>query len=667
MTVAKRMMQPEDLYRVRNLTDPVLSPDDSRVAWVESVADESSDRLRSSIWVAPSDGSAPPTPFTEGPGDNSPRWSPDGRYLAYVSVSPDAMAELRLAPLSGGVPRALGKFSGPVSQPAWSPDSSRVVVVSPTGTSRPAAELSPVERNEARVVRGLAARYDNVGWFDGRRHLFVVDVATGAARQLTNGDHDDVDPSWSADGQTIAFASDRDPQRDDRQLRSDLFVVPAGGGRARRLTSGGGRVSAPAFSPDGARIAFVGHEGGRSWNRDAHVFVLPADGSSAPETVAPATDRPVVSMLWAPPPFRWVSDDEIAMIVMDHGSVVLHAARLSDSKSRVVVGGDRQIDSFSVSSDRRTVVFTSVWPDSPPECYAAQLRAPGAGGMRGASALRQISRANEALLSEIALGAVERATVVTDDGTEIEYFTIAPPGRSQKPLPVHLDIHGGPHGAWPAGRFLPFHQTVAAAGYLVLLPNPRGSSSYGQAFTEACTGDWGGADAADIGACVDDVIARGLGDEHRLFVGGGSYGGFMTAWLVGHTKRFKAATAMAAVIDQASMIGTSDIPGFVEFNFGRLWEHTHEYERRSPLTYARDITTPVLILHWEGDLRVPISQGEELFAALRILKRPVEFVRYPGGSHVARAPSQNIDWVRRLLAWNERHDPRSAKGRRRRT
>jgi dipeptidyl aminopeptidase/acylaminoacyl peptidase len=201
---------------------------------------------------------------------------------------------------------------------------------------------------------------------------------------------------------------------------------------------------------------------------------------------------------------------------------------------------------------------------------------------------------------------------------------------------------------------------MAAAGYLVLLPNPRGSSSYGQAFTEACTYDWGGADAADIGACVDDVIARGLGDENRLFVGGGSYGGFMTAWLVGHTKRFKAATAMAAVIDQMSMLGTSDIPGFVEFNFGRLWDHLPEYERRSPLTYAPDITTPVLILHWEGDLRVPISQGEELFAALRILKRPVEFVRYPGGSHVSRAPSQAIDWARRLLAWNERHDPGSA-------
>jgi dipeptidyl aminopeptidase/acylaminoacyl peptidase len=664
--MAKRGILPEDLYRIRQLSDPVLSPDGMRVAWVEAEVDDEADRLRTSIHVAPADGSGSGEPFTQGPADNSPRWSPDGRHLAYVSAASDGLAELRLAPLTGGVPRRLGSFEGPVSQPAWSPDSTRVVVVSPTGMGSPASDHSATERNEPRVVRGLAARYDNVGWFEGRRQLFVIDVASGDTRQITSGDYDNFDPAWSADGTTIAFASDRDPQRDDRQLRSDLFVVPAGGGRAKRLTSGEGRVAAPAFSPDGSRIAFVGHEGGESWNRDAHVFVIPADGAAPPVTLAPADDRPVPLVLWVPPPFRWLSGHEVAMLVMDRGSVVLRTARLTDSKSKVVVGGDRQIDGFSVSSDRRRVVFTSAWPDSPSECYSAQLAPPEGRAGRAARTVRQISRANTAFVSEVALGSVERASVTAEDGTPIEYFTIAPPGRTPKPLGVHLDIHGGPHGAWPAGRFLAFHQTVAAAGYLVLLPNPRGSSGYGQAFTEACTGDWGGADAGDLGACVDDAIARGLGDVNRLFVSGGSYGGFMTAWLVGHTKRFKAATAMAAVIDQASMVGTSDISGFVEFNFGRLWEHTHEYEKRSPLTYARNITTPVLILHWEGDLRVPISQGEELFAALRLLKRPVEFVRYPGGSHVSRAPSQNLDWMRRLLEWNERHDPRSAKGRRRR-
>jgi dipeptidyl aminopeptidase/acylaminoacyl peptidase len=537
--------------------------------------------------------------------------------------------------------------------------------VSRTGLGPPPAEQPASERHAPRVVRGLAARFDNIGWYEGRHHLFVIDVASGTSRQITKGDHDNVDPSWSPDGTTIVFSSDRDPQRNDRQHRSDLYAVPAAGGRPQRLTDGKGRVSVPAFSPDGSHIAFAGHQSGTSWNQDAHVFVVPSDGSGEPQALAPATDRPVLFVPWAPPPFRWLSDDEIAMLVSDGGGIALHVARLSEPKSKVVIGGDRQIDGFSVSGDRG-VVFTSAWPDSPSECYSASLGPAGLTPSRRRTAMRRISRANDAVLAEVELGPATRQRVTAADGTAIEYFVVRPPGKSSTPLPVHVDVHGGPHGAWPSGRFLSFHQTVAAAGYVVVLPNPRGSSGYGQAFTQACTGDWGGADSGDILACVDDVVAGGLGDEDRLFVGGGSYGGFMTSWLVGHTRRFKAATAMAAVIDQASMFGTTDIPGFVEFNFGLPWERPEEFALRSPLTYAPNITTPVLILHWEGDLRVPISQGEELYGVLRRLGRPVEFVRYPGGSHVSRSPSQNIDWARRLVEWNDRHDPASRKGRSRR-
>ncbi len=652
--MARRRLRPEDLYRIVTLADPAVSPDGTRVAWVQSQAQEESDRLRTSIWVAPFDGSEAPSPFTEGPGDSTPRWSPDGRFLSYLSVPPEGPAELRLASLSGGVPRRLGTFEGPVSQPAWSPDSSRIVVVSATGLRRPPADLSAAERNAPRVVRGLAARYDNVGWFEGRRHLFVVDVATGASRQITRGDFDDVDPAFAPDGATIAFSSDRDPHRNDRQLRSDIFVVPAAGGRPHRVTGGAGRAAAPAFSPDGSRIAFAGHQAGAAWNQDAHVFVVPAEGGE-PTTLAPSVDRPVPLMPWAPAPFQWLSDEEIAYLVMDRGNVGLHVGRLGESRSKAIVAGERQIDGFSVAGDGRSAAFTSSWPDSPSACYATLLGAKGTLATRRA-AVRKISQANDALLADVELGPVARSTITAADGTPVEYFTILPPGKVTSPLPVHLDIHGGPHGAWPSGRFLAFHQAIAAAGYVLVLPNPRGSSSYGQAFTQACTGDWGGADAADILACVDDVIARGLGDERRQFVGGGSYGGFMTSWLVGRTRRFKAATAMAAVIDQTSMFGTSDIPGFVEFNFGLPWQNRVEFELRSPLTSAPEITTPVLILHWEGDLRVPISQGEELYAVLRRLGRPVEFVRYPGGSHVFRTPSQTIDWMRRLLAWNERYD-----------
>jgi dipeptidyl aminopeptidase/acylaminoacyl peptidase len=193
----------------------------------------------------------------------------------------------------------------------------------------------------------------------------------------------------------------------------------------------------------------------------------------------------------------------------------------------------------------------------------------------------------------------------------------------------------------------------------VVLPNPRGSSSYGQEFTAACTGDWGGGDFEDILACCDDVVERGVGDGGRMFVTGGSYGGFMTSWLVGHSSRFRAATAVAAVVDQTSMALTSDIPEFSVFNMGgTLWERREEYERLSPVRYLPQVSTPVLVIHWEGDLRVPMGQAEELYTGLRLLGKEAELVRYPGGFHIFRTPSQAVDWTRRMLDWNQRHDPR---------
>ena len=199
----------------------------------------------------------------------------------------------------------------------------------------------------------------------------------------------------------------------------------------------------------------------------------------------------------------------------------------------------------------------------------------------------------------------------------------------------------------------------------MLLPNPRGSATYGQQFTAACTGDWGGADCEDILACCDDLVERGIADERRMFLSGGSYGGFMTSWIVGHSKRFRAATAVAAVIDQTSMALTTDIPEFAVFNMGGTpWSRPEEYEKRSPLRYLPAVSTPVLVIHWEGDIRVPISQGEELYAGLRLLGKQAELARYPGGFHILRTPSQAVDMTKRILDWNEQHSSRPTRSRR---
>lgn len=646
----KRGFRPDDAYRLRAASDPDMSPDGRRVAFSVVDTDQEQDRLRWSIWVVPVDGSAPPRRFSEGPADKRPRWSSDGRWLAYISVGADEgdHAELRLAPLDGGVPSRLGELPGPVEDFAWSPDATRIVVVCRVGAPDP---TTAQERNAPRIPRGLAARLDGVGWQDGRRHLFIIEVETGAARQLTRGEYDHEDPSFSPDGGLVTFVSDRHPRRDDRQFRSDVWTVAASGGRPRRLTDGKGSASFPTFSPDGETIAFVGEDDDR-WDSDTYVFLVPVDGGAPAERLAPELDRPTVLWPGQPAPFAWVSDRDLLVLIADHGAVRLHRGRVGQRSTREVIGGDLLIDGLAACPGRRIIAFSGSWPDQPSELFAAGA----AGGDRV-----QLTNLNAEFLEEVELAPVGRSTVVRPDGTEVEYFTILPSGgaASARRVPLHIDIHGGPHASWPSGRWLALHQSIAAAGYAVVLPNPRGSTSYGQAFTRACTGDWGGGDAEDILACCDDLVERGIADGTRMFVSGGSYGGFMTSWLVGHTERFSAATAVAAVVDQTSMALTTEIPEFALFHMGgKPWDRRAEYELRSPLTYLPNVRTPVQVIHWEGDIRVPISQGEELYSGLRVLGRKTEIVRYPGGFHIMRTPSQAVDMTRRILAWNGQHDKR---------
>jgi dipeptidyl aminopeptidase/acylaminoacyl peptidase len=648
--MANRGFRPDDAYRLRAASDPDLAPDGRRVAFAVVDTDQEEDRLRWSIWVAPADGAAPPRRFTEGPADKQPRWSPDGRWLAYISVTDDQPdhAHLRLALLEGGSPVHLGELPGPVGDFAWSPDARQIVAVCRVGAPD-LANASAQERNAPRVPRGLAARLDGVGWHEGRRHLFIVDVETGAARQLTRGDYDHDDPSFSPDGASVAFVSDRHPRRDDRQFRSDVWIVPAGGGRPHRLTDGKGSAAFPTFSPDGQTIAFAGQADDR-WDTDTHVCVVSAAAGAPAERLAPGLDRPTGLWPGLPAPFAWVGDRDLLMLIADHGAVTLHRVRLGQRASREVIGGDIQIDGFAARPGRRTLAFTASWPDRPSELFAAPI---------GGTDPVQLTGLNTEFLAEVELAPVNRSTVVRPDGTQVEYFTILPADRAARGLPMHIDIHGGPHASWPSSRWLALHQSIAAAGYALVLPNPRGSTSYGQAFASGCTGDWGGADAQDILACCDDLIERGIADGGRMFVSGGSYGGFMTSWLVGHSDRFRAATAMAPVVDQTSMALTTEIPEFALFSMGGdPWQRRAEYELRSPLSSLPNVKTPVLVVHWEGDIRVPVSQGDELYTGLRLLGRKAEMVRYPGGFHIVRTPSQAVDLTRRMIAWDAQHDTR---------
>jgi len=655
--VAKRRIKPDDHYLLKNVSDPQISPDGKTVAYVQSWSQRELDETHFAVYVAPTDGRSPARRITQGDHDFSPRWSPDGKYLAFVSNRGDKN-QLYVARLDGGDPRQLTTAEHGVSQPAWSPDGSKIAYSARVGKHKSEKDKTPLEKAEPRVIRNLRYKLDGIGFFDERRlKIFVVDVASGSQKQITRGDYFDDQPEWSPSGRSIAFVSDRQPKRHERQWRTDVWVVPADGGRPRKVTRSRGAAANPTFSPDGKQIAYVGHEHSESGlAKNVHLMLVAANGRTAPKPVSDTIDRSVAGWpaFMAGRTFEWVPNGRsILFLAPDRGTVALYRASTGRKSVRKVLDGERQIDGFCLGPDGKRIAFVASWLTNPPEIYTTTLN--------GGSRETNVSHANDELKSQVAMGRVERVKSRGRDGWEIESFALYPPGYKRgKAIPLVLNVHGGPHGYHPGRGWIEF-QSLAAAGYVVLLPNPRGSISYGEKFTEAVVADWGGEDYEDVMLAVDTMVRRRIADPERLYIGGYSYGGFMGSWAVGHTDRFQAAVVGAPVSNHVSMFGNGDIPLFdVHEIGGSPFEIPDEYRFRSPTTYLENVHTPVLLVHHEGDLRCPIGQSEEIFHGLKLLGREVEFVRYPGGFHTfnTHTPSQVIDRTKRTLAWYQGHAPR---------
>ncbi len=664
-------MRPVDIMSLCSAQDPHLSANGNLVAWCETSLDKEADRAFTRIMTAPADGSAPPRPFTEGPADLQPRFSPDGRHLAFLSAD-GGQPSLRLAPMSGGMPRTV-ELPGPMSYLAWSPSGDRVVLVVNLGGR--SQDDSPQAHNAPVVVRGLFGRLDGAGYRSGRDHLFVLDVSTGALHQVTRGDYDHAFPEFSPDGERLVFVSDRGQGRDDRLVHQDLWAMAASGGRLARLTRGFGGAQYPTFSPDGKKVAFAGAaRPADAFHRDPGIFVVDSDGRGNPERLVPELDRPTGITLGPGRPFAWIADDELVFNVADRGSLAWYRARLGARKPIEVATGELQSYGVAVggSGRGRRIAYEAKWVDQPSEIFVAAVH----GGTKAV----QVSDAGKNLLGAVELLPATRHRATSPDGIEVEYFLMRPrpaqaggggrrsvsrsSGRARgvAPPPIFVEIHGGPSLYNPLSELLGFYQVLAGAGYAVVLPNPRGSIGYGEGFRRLAMHDWGGGDLADIEACADDAIERGNGDVRRQFVGGYSYGGFMTAWTIGHTGRFKAAIVGAPVVDQVSMFGTTDIPWFSAAHIGGdPWTEPDAFRARSPLTHLPQATTPVLLHVNEGDLRCPPGQSDQLYSALRWLGKEVEYVRYPGGSHLSffptmgGTPSQSVDRMTRFLDFLGRH------------
>jgi dipeptidyl aminopeptidase/acylaminoacyl peptidase len=642
-----RGMVPADLTRIRFASDARVSPDGRVVAFVLTTLSEERDEYLSQIWLVDTAGGEPRR-FTAGPRrDTAPRWSPDGARLAFVSErEATKKGQLYVMPVAGGEPTRLTDLRHGVSAPEWSPDGTRLAFVSRVGGwVEPESEEEKRKSRPPRVITALKYRFNGEGFtYDRRPQIFTVAADGGEPRQVTDGDYDHADPAWSPDGRALVFASARHDDRDHDDA-TDIWLIPAEGGAPRRLTGTQGPAGHPAFAPAGDAVAYLGRASRNAFGRNIRLFTVPTAGG-APRCSTERFDRSC-GPLGLPP--VWSADGRsLTIAAEDQGALGLFRVGPGDGPASPVVAGERVVGSYSVSRDGAVLAFTASEPAAPAEVFVC-----GADG----GGERRLTDLNCAFTREVALARPERFRVERA-GFTVDAWIMKPhgfePGRR---YPLLLNVHGGPHAQYGYPFFDEF-QVQAGAGYGVLYANPRGSQGYGEAFTSAVVGDWGGGDAADVQAALDAALGRfDWIDPERLGLLGGSYGGFMTSWIVGHSKRFRAACSERAVNVQTSMFGTSDI-GFV-FNQVELggvlpWEDTAKYLERSPLTYAKDITTPLLILHSEDDLRCPIEQAEQLFVALKTLRREVVFVRFPDENHeLTRSgkPRHRLERFRILLEW----------------
>jgi dipeptidyl aminopeptidase/acylaminoacyl peptidase len=623
-------MKPTDIARPRHPGRPAISPDGSQVVVPLTRVDLDEDEYASELWITPADGSAPPRPLTRGWRDGAPRFSPDGRWLAFVRADRGAdgkvgKPQLYVLPMAGGEARKLTDGPLGVSDPVWSPDSTRLAYVArvPEEGRYGTKEGVDAGQEPPRRITKLFYRVDDVGFLlDRPRHVFVISLDEGASpTRITDGPHDHADVDWSPAGGLLAFAAARHETWND-DLVCDIWVCAEDGSGLRALTDGTLTAGQPRFTPDGATVCFTATEAAGPVISSETLYSVPVDGS-APARQLSDPERHHIAY-----PGGVIDPGEDGVLYPNEvrGGVELLLVPYGGGEPRVVAHGtERQVTGYA--SRGGTLAMSIADARSWGELYVGE---------------RRLSSWN----TEIDPLPMEEITAATPDGYPVHGWVVRPSGEG--PHPVLLMIHGGPFTQYGWKAF-DEAQVYAAAGYGVVMGNPRGSSGYGQAHGRAVIGDVGNVCGADLMALLDQALKADDLDGSRVGVLGGSHGGFMTTWLAAqHADRFKAAVSERAVNATDSFVGSSDIGWFFP---GALWGDEAD---KSPLTHVGKITAPVLIIHSEQDWRCPLEQAQRLFVALRLRGAPAEMLLFPGEGHeMSRSglPSHRVARFEAILDW----------------
>lgn len=667
-----RPITAEDLYRFQVVNEAEISPDGGHVVYSRQWVKEDTEEKYSNLWIVPTAGGAS-SQFTVGDHvDSKPHWSPDGTRIAFLSNREDKkQPQLYLIPVSGGEARQLTDLQGEFGALSWSPDGMKILIQ----FRKKDQDAVEREKDETRKELGVVSRHvtrvfykrDGEGYLPQERwHLWVIDVETGDARQLTDGNvHDEIDPGWSPDGEHIIYLSNYAEDPDLAPDMMDIYLLSVEDRKVRRLKTPVGPKQKPVFSPDGSRIAYLGKEGrGVGW-KNSSLWVVPVDGSgeatnltaSLDLEVSDATINDLPGGLPMSPP-AWSGDGQrIYFQVSTQGKTVIQsiAADGEGNSLETVVGGQGTVGDFTHDQEQNRIAYLYGDMTHPADVWLMDLN-------QGKP--RQLTQVNDALLKEVDLGSAEEVWFENNDGTELQGWILKPPGFDPaRTYPSIMEIHGGPRTQY---GYLFMHEffALAAQGYVVYFSNPRGSRGYGESFSKEINNDWGAPAYEDLMAWADYMEQQPYIDPERMGVTGGSYGGYMTVWIIGHTDRFRAAVTQRCVSNWISMVGSSDVNWAFQREFGDEppWEDLENYWRLSPISAIGSASTPTLVIHSENDLRCPIEQGEQVFVALKRLGVETEMVRFPEEFHgLSRGgrTDRRVERLHHITRWFDRFLTRS--------